>query len=78
MRGLNHDLAYRALADGALDVTDLYSTDAEIVQYDLIALADDAHYFPVYDALFVCRDDVSAPRARRSSTALPAASMPAR
>ncbi len=59
VRGLNHDLAYRALAEDALDVTDLYSTDAEIVQYDLIALDDDARYFPVYDALFVCRDDVS-------------------
>ncbi|HKU13014.1 MAG TPA: glycine betaine ABC transporter substrate-binding protein [Steroidobacteraceae bacterium] len=63
VRGLSHDLAYRALADGALDVTDLYSTDAEIVQYDLLALADDAHYFPAYDALIVCRDDISA-RAR--------------
>jgi osmoprotectant transport system permease protein len=60
VRGLNHDLAYRALAEDALDVTDLYSTDAEIVQYDLIALQDDARYFPVYDALFVCREDVSA------------------
>src|ERR1041384_194129 len=60
VRGLTHDLAYRALADDALDVTDLYSTDAEIVQYNLIALVDDAHYFPVYDALFVCRDDVGA------------------
>lgn len=63
VRGLNHDLAYRALADDSIDVTDLYSTDAEIVQYGLIALADDAHYFPVYDALFVCRDDVE-PRVR--------------
>ncbi len=60
VRGLSHDLAYRALADGELDVTDLYSTDAEIVQYDLIALADDARYFPVYDALLVCRADISA------------------
>jgi osmoprotectant transport system permease protein len=58
VRGLNHDLAYRALAEDAIDVTDLYSTDAEIVQYDLVALVDDAHYFPAYDALFVCRDDV--------------------
>ncbi len=58
VRGLNHDLAYRALADDSIDITDLYSTDAEIVQYDLIALVDDAHYFPAYQALFVCRDDV--------------------
>src|SRR5262249_54825514 len=59
VRGLAHDLAYRGVASGAIDVTDLYSTDAEIVRYGLIALEDDAHYFPVYDALFVCRTDIS-------------------
>lgn len=59
VRGLTHDLAYRALDSGAIDVTDLYSTDAEIPRYDLIALQDDAHFFPVYDALFICRGDVA-------------------
>ncbi len=59
VRGLAHDLAYRALASGAIDVTDLYSTDAEIAYYDLLALADDREYFPKYDALFVCRASVS-------------------
>ena len=58
VRGLTHDLAYRAVAEDAIDVTDLYSTDAEIPRYDLIALQDDAHFFPAYDALFLCRDDV--------------------
>lgn len=57
VRGLAHDLAYRAVADGALDVTDLYSTDAEIAQHDLAALEDDARFFPAYDALIVCRAD---------------------
>ena len=28
--GLDHDLAYRALASGDIDVTDLYSTEPEI------------------------------------------------
>lgn len=55
VRGMAHDLAYRAVASGAIDVTDLYSTDAEIAYYDLIALADDRRFFPTYDALFVCR-----------------------
>jgi osmoprotectant transport system permease protein len=59
VRGLTHDLAYRGVASNALDVTDLYSTDPEIVSDDLIALADDQHFFPGYQALFVCRDDVS-------------------
>lgn len=59
VRGLAHDLAYRALAAGSIDVTDLYSTDAEIAYYDLTVLADDRNFFPVYDALFVCRADVA-------------------
>lgn len=59
VRGMAHALAYRALAEQSIDVTDLYSTDAEIAYYDLIALADDRRFFPVYDALFVCRADVN-------------------
>lgn len=58
VRGLSHDLAYRGLESGSLDVTDLYSTDAEIIHYDLTTLVDDARFFPAYDAIFVCRDDV--------------------
>jgi len=61
VRGLAHDLAYRGLESGALDVTDLYSTDAEIVHYDLTTLQDDAKFFPVYDAVIVCRNDLAAP-----------------
>lgn len=60
VRGLAHDLAYRGLASGALDLTDLYSTDAQIVHYDLATLEDDARFFPAYDALIVCRNDVAA------------------
>ncbi|TDU32621.1 osmoprotectant transport system permease protein [Panacagrimonas perspica] len=59
VRGMDHDLAYRALAAGSIDVTDLYSTDAEIAYYDLVTLQDDRHYFPAYDALFLCRADVA-------------------
>lgn len=59
VRGMDHDLAYRALAAGSIDVTDLYSTDAEIAYYDLLALQDDRHYFPDYDAVFLCRADVA-------------------
>lgn len=58
VRGLTHDLAYRGLESRALDITDLYSTDAEIVHYDLTTLEDDAGFFPTYDALIVCRSDV--------------------
>lgn len=65
VRGMAHDLAYRALAADSIDLTDLYSTDAEIAAYDLIALEDDRHFFPAYDALFVCRSDI-AERAKKS------------
>lgn len=59
VRGMAHDLAYRALAAGSIDVTDLYSTDAEIAYYDLATLSDDRKFFPTYDALFVCRASVA-------------------
>lgn len=55
VRGMDHDLAYRALADGAVDVVDLYTTDAEIVYYHLRVLKDDRHYFPAYRAVLLFR-----------------------
>ncbi|MEO6137291.1 MAG: glycine betaine ABC transporter substrate-binding protein [Luteimonas sp.] len=57
--GLDHDLAYRGLASGAIDVTDLYTTDAEIPYYKLRVLDDDRHYFPAYDAVFLYRADLA-------------------
>jgi osmoprotectant transport system permease protein len=58
VRGLDHDIAYRAIADAKLDVIDLYSTDAEIKQFDLFTLADDRNYFPRYDAVLLYRLDL--------------------
>jgi osmoprotectant transport system permease protein len=55
-RGLEHDLAYRGLAEGTLDVTDLYSTDADIEFYGLRVLRDDRGYFPDYQALMLYRE----------------------
>ncbi len=59
-RGLQHDLAYRALLGGSVDVIDLYSTDAEIKQYNLVTLEDDRGVFPRYDALILYRLDLPA------------------
>lgn len=47
--GMEHDLAYRALAEGAIDVSDGYSTDAKIVTQDLTVLRDDKGFFPPYE-----------------------------
>ncbi|HET9552204.1 MAG TPA: glycine betaine ABC transporter substrate-binding protein [Anaeromyxobacteraceae bacterium] len=58
--GLDHDLAYRGLAAGDLDGTDLYSTDAEIASYRLRVLEDDRRVFPDYRAVLVWRADLEA------------------
>ncbi|MEO7431766.1 MAG: glycine betaine ABC transporter substrate-binding protein [Dokdonella sp.] len=55
VRGMDHDLAYRALADDAVDVVDLYTTDAQIPYRHLRVLQDDRHYFPGYQAVLVYR-----------------------
>jgi len=48
--GLEHDLAYQALSEGAIDVADGYSTDAKIVAFGLLPLRDDRGFFPPYEA----------------------------
>jgi osmoprotectant transport system permease protein len=53
--GIEHALAYAALKNGSLDVTDAYSTDAKIAEFDLVALEDDQQFFPRYDAVFLYR-----------------------
>jgi osmoprotectant transport system permease protein len=58
-RGLHHDLAYRALEDGSIAATDLYSTDAEIAYYKLRVLEDDRRCFPEYRAVFLYRADLA-------------------
>lgn len=55
--GLDHGLAYEALASGRMDVIDVYSTDAKIARYDIQVLADDRGYFPRYDAVLLHRRD---------------------
>ncbi len=60
VRGLDHDIAYRGLEQGALDVTELYSTDAEIAYYGLRVLEDDRGHFPRYDAVWLWREDLEA------------------
>ncbi len=57
VRGMDHDLAYRAIESGDIDVIDLYTTDAEIAYYDLRALQDDRTYFPRYDAVLLYRTE---------------------
>ena len=68
-RGMDHDLAYRALAAGEIDVTDLYSTDAEIRAYRLRVIEDDRRHFPSYEAVLIHRRDLP-PRAASALASL--------
>jgi osmoprotectant transport system permease protein len=56
-RGLDHGLAYEALAAGEVDVIDLYTTDAKIARLGIAVLADDKAFFPSYDAVLLHRAD---------------------
>jgi osmoprotectant transport system permease protein len=59
-RGLDHGIAYEALAAGEIDVMDLYTTDAKIERYAIVALEDDRGFFPAYDAVLLYRAEVAA------------------
>lgn len=58
VRGLTHDLAYRGLESGSIDVIDLYATDAEIEYYNIKPLEDDLGHFPDYKAVILYRKDL--------------------
>ena len=58
VRGLDHGLAYEALAGGQVDVVDVYSTDSKIARYRLRVLRDDRSFFPAYDAVLLYRRDL--------------------
>jgi osmoprotectant transport system permease protein len=55
--GIDHGLAYDALASGRIAVTDIYTTDAQIAARHLVVLQDDRGYFPRYDAVLLYRLD---------------------
>jgi len=51
-------LTYKALAAGEIDLIAGNSTDGLIDSLGLVALDDDLHYFPPYDAAVVSRTDI--------------------
>jgi len=56
-QGLDHGLAYEALAKGEVDLIDLYTTDAKIERFGIRVLDDDRQYFPRYEAVILHRAD---------------------
>lgn len=72
VRSLLQAVKYKALAEGAVDVIDGYSTDGQLARYDLVVLEDDRHFFPPYQAaaLVGARLQQSAPAAIASLSRL--------
>jgi osmoprotectant transport system permease protein len=62
---LGQALKYQALASGAVDVVDGYSTDGFIARYDLVVLEDDKRFFPSYEAAAIV-----GPRLQRDNPAV--------
>ena len=58
-REMDLSLTYRALQSSELDIIAGNSTDGLIAALDLFQLADDKHYFPPYQAVFIARQEVA-------------------
>jgi osmoprotectant transport system permease protein len=69
VRGVQHEMALDALAHGELDITDVYTTDAQIDRLGLRLLDDDLGFFPRYEAVLLFRADLPA-RAPRAYAAM--------
>ncbi len=50
---MEHSLSFQAIDQNAVDLIDVYSTDAKIKKLHLRLLKDDHNYFPVYQAVWV-------------------------
>lgn len=58
-REMDLSLTYRALQSSELDIIAGNSTDGLIAALDLFQLADDKHYFPPYQAVYIRRKDAA-------------------
>ncbi len=71
-RGIGHGLVYPAIAEGQLDLVNVYTTDGKLEQYDLTVLEDDRLFFPSYHAAPLIRLDLldRAPELRQALAGL--------
>ncbi len=56
--GIEHGLAYQAINNDQIDITDAYSTDGELTRYGLRILEDDGAFFPKYLAVPFIRNSL--------------------
>lgn len=57
VREMDLSLTYIALSSRQVDLIAGNSTEGRIAQLDLVQLADDRHYFPPYEAVYLVRQD---------------------
>lgn len=55
--GIQHGLAYKAIDEGSIDMTDAFTTDGDIERYGLVNLEDDLSFFPKYYGVSFTRLD---------------------
>jgi len=58
MIGIDGTPRYTAIINDETQVTDAFSTDGILLQYDLLVLEDDLDYFPPYYAAPIVRPEV--------------------
>ncbi len=73
--GIDHGIAYDAIAGGQVDLIAVYSTDAKVGRLRLRVLADDAGFFPKYDAVLLMRAGFDAQPLERLAGRIDAATM---
>lgn len=56
---MEHAVTYRALANGQVDVMDVFSTDGQLERLKLRLLDDDRRFFPDYSAVLLARRDMT-------------------
>jgi glycine betaine/choline ABC-type transport system substrate-binding protein len=57
VREMDLSLTYIALSSRQVDLIAANSTEGRIATLDLVQLADDRHYFPPYEAVYLVRQD---------------------
>lgn len=57
VREMDLSLTYIALSSSQVDLIAANSTEGRIITLDLFQLADDRHYFPPYEAVYLVRQD---------------------
>lgn len=58
VRPMQHSLCYHALVHREIDLTDAYTTDGTLGQFDIVLLSDDKSFFSEYQAVLTVRTDL--------------------